>query len=626
MFNFGGPGDPGAETLRGFVASVPRSIQDRYDLVSFDPRGTGGSRAIDCVSDKVADRLYAADPTPTTDAELRAFYDGTQGDVDFIAGCIAKNGSWLARVGSRNVARDLDRLRAALGSDRLNYLGYSYGTVIGSVYAQEFPERVGRMVLDGPVDFSADEAGDLDDATASFERALGTFLRHCAASDSVLVPVGRTSARCSAHATRPVRGRPDPPHVRTKRPAETRRAGVAAFYTGVLSSLYDKDFGWPNLADTLHFARHGDGTFLQLLADSYNGRRDDGTYDSLAESSGIIVCADQPDPLETYDQFVDEYHQAQKDFPFLGAYATDVPIGCDPRLPQPTEAEVLGDVRVSGVDPVLIVGTTGDPATPYHGAEELVRRIDDSRLLTFVSTEHTAYPKNACINTAVNDYLLSGRLPTRRDPLQALTAVAQRGTSFHGRSRDASGSFGSPSTRSPRMLRMMSDVPPSMVFACARAESHGRCRHGPLPPRDRTSATGAARSRPAPSHALPYGPSRSTASFWRRWLYVACWSFVIEPSGPTSAPVRRLSAARWLLSRIRRPSIHACAKRCRVRRSATGRWRAIKRVIELPPTASPPAEPAPESDTRSFISVVSATRHPSPSAPEPSGVGDARRR
>ena len=124
----------------------------------------------------------------------------------------------------------------------------------------------------------------------------------------------------------------------------------------MLSSLYDEDFGWPNLADALHLARRGDGTFLQLLADSYNGRRDDGTYDSLAESSGIIVCADQPDPLEPYDQFVDEYHQAQKDYPFLGGYATDVPIGCDPRLPQPTESEVLGDVRVSGVDPVLVVG------------------------------------------------------------------------------------------------------------------------------------------------------------------------------------------------------------------------------------------------------------------------------
>ena len=179
----------------------------------------------------------------------------------------------------------------------------------------------------------------------------------------------------------------------------------------MISGLYDEEFGWPNLADALNSARHGDGTFLQLLADSYNGRRADGSYDSLAESSGIIVCADQPDSLETFEQFVAEYHQAQKDYPFLGGYATDVPTGCDPRLPQPTESEVLGDVRASGVAPILVVGTTGDPATPYVGAKDLVRRLEGSRLLTFVSTEHTAYTKNDCINNAVDRYLVSGQLP-----------------------------------------------------------------------------------------------------------------------------------------------------------------------------------------------------------------------
>jgi pimeloyl-ACP methyl ester carboxylesterase len=411
VFNFGGPGDPGSATLRSFAADVPHEIRDRYDLVSFDPRGTGQSRPIDCVSDKVADQLYAVDPTPTTAAELHAFYDGTEGNVDFIKGCIDKNGSWLARVGSRNVARDLDRLRAALGDRTLNYLGYSYGTVIGSVYAQQFPDRVGRMVLDGAVDLSANEQSDLDDATASFEHALDAFLRHCAGAKSC-------PFRSGGHpraALRKLRDRFEHgltlPTYNSSGRRTARRAGVAAFYTGVISGLYDEEFGWPNLADALNLATRGDGTFLQLLADSYNGRRANGTYDSLAESSGIILCADQPDPLETFDQFVAEYHQAAKDYPFLGAYATDVPIGCDPRLPKPTESEVLGDVRASGVAPVLVVGTTGDPATPYVGAKDLVQRIEGSRLLTFVSTEHTAYTKNDCIDGAVDGYLLTGRLP-----------------------------------------------------------------------------------------------------------------------------------------------------------------------------------------------------------------------
>ena len=341
--------------------------------MSFDPRGTGGSHAIDCVSDKVADRLYAADPTPTTDAELRAFYEGTEGDVDFIAGCIAKNGSWLARVGSRNVARDLDRLRAALGSDRLNYLGYSYGTVIGSVYAQEFPERVGRMVLDGPVDFSADQEGDLDDATASFERALDASCASARPPSCSFQSGGHPRAALRALRDRFENGLTLPTYGRDGRRA--REPGSPRSTPACSPGSTTRSSAGRISPTRCSSARRGDGTFLQVLADSYNGRNRDGTYDSLGESSGIILCADQPDPLETFDQFVDEYHQAQKDYPFLGGFMTDVPIGCDPRLPQPSETEVLGDVRVSGVEPVLVVGTTGDPATPYHGAKELVGRI-----------------------------------------------------------------------------------------------------------------------------------------------------------------------------------------------------------------------------------------------------------
>jgi pimeloyl-ACP methyl ester carboxylesterase len=139
VVNFGGPGDPGTVSLRGFVQELPREIRDRYDIVSFDPRGTGASHPIDCISDRAADTLMAVDPTPETDAQLREFYAGTFGGTDLIQSCIDEHGEWLARVGSRNVARDLDRIRGALGERTLHYLGYSYGTVIGAAYAQQFP-------------------------------------------------------------------------------------------------------------------------------------------------------------------------------------------------------------------------------------------------------------------------------------------------------------------------------------------------------------------------------------------------------------------------------------------------------------------------------------------------------
>ena len=411
VFNFGGPGDDGTKTLRSYAEEVPLAIRKRFDLVSFDPRGTGKSRAVDCVDDRTADRILAVDPTPDDDDALRSFYDGTMGGVDFTQACIDRHGDWLAHLGTRNVARDLDLLRATLHEDTLNFLGYSYGTVIGAVYAQQFPTRVGRMVLDGAVDFSLGVKGGVEDETAGFEYALDAFLAHCA--DDRQCPFrsgGNPRAALEKLQDRFEAGMMLPTYDLDLHKTK-RRAGVATFYTALLSSLYDREFGWPDLADALDFARDGDGTLLLWIADSYNGRHDDGTYDSIGESSGLILCADSPDPLESFDAFAAEYHSAVEKYPFFGGFGNDVPSGCDPRLPQPSAEEVLGDVRVSGTAPILVVGTTGDPATPYAGAEDLVGRIDESRLLTFDSTEHTAYTKNPCINGTVDRYLLTGALP-----------------------------------------------------------------------------------------------------------------------------------------------------------------------------------------------------------------------
>jgi pimeloyl-ACP methyl ester carboxylesterase len=411
VINFGGPGDPGTESLRGFVPELPREVRDRYDIVSFDPRGTGASHPINCISDRTTDTLLAVDPTPETDAQLREFYDGKFGRIDLIDSCVDRQDGWLARVGSRNVARDLDRIRAALGERTLDYLGYSYGTVIGAAYAQQFPDRVGRMVLDSPVNLSETAATESQQDGASFEHALDAFLRDCT-----------RRARCRFHS----QGRPRAalrtlqrrfeagltlPTRRIDGSRARRRAGVAAFYTALVAELYDKRFGWSDLAYALARAVRGDGTFLLALSDGYNGRRANGTYDGLVESAGIILCADRPDPLQPFDDWVNEYHLASQDHPFLGGFLTDTPAGCDPRLPRPSDTELLGDVRATGTAPILVVGTTGDPATPYAGARDLVTRLAGSRLLTFVSTEHTAYPKTTCVRRAVDGYLLAGRLP-----------------------------------------------------------------------------------------------------------------------------------------------------------------------------------------------------------------------
>ena len=412
VFNFGGPGDPGSETLPTFASAVPAAVRARYDLVSFDPRGTGKSRPVECVDDAQADRLNAVDPTPNSDADLPSFYDGTHEPVDLVAQCVARNRAWLAQVGTRNVARDLERLRTALGDDTLSYVGFSYGTVIGAVYAQMYPDRVGSMVLDSPVDLSASALEELRGNSAGFEQALDDFLQDCASRNSCAFhEQGDPAAALTKLKGRFERGLQLPTANLDTGKRTSRKAGVAAFYTALISALYDKQYGWPALARALHDAERGDGSWLLYLADSYNGRRADGTYDNINEVIGVILCDDREDPIPSFAAYSAEYHRDLAKYPFLGGYVGSTVLGCDPRLPRPPAGEAVGDVRVTGAAPILVVGTTRDPATPYAGAEDLTARLAGSRLLTFDSTEHTAYTKNDCIDTAVDDYLLHGTLP-----------------------------------------------------------------------------------------------------------------------------------------------------------------------------------------------------------------------
>ena len=410
VLNFGGPGDAGTETLPYFVNGLPDEIRNAFDIVSFDPRGVGSSKPIRCISAADADKLYSADPTADTAAELPAFYDGTAWPVDLEQGCIDRNGTWLAAVGTRNVARDLDRIRGALGNDTLDFVGFSYGTVIAAVYAQMYPEHVGHFVLDSPVNLSVTPEQELINDANGFEYALDAFLADCAAR-----------AKCSFHSNRDPTSALRALQQRFEQgltlPGDTlsgdkRRVSVGDFYTALISALYDKQYGWPNLADALHQATaHRDGSLLQSLADTYNGRRPNGTYDNIDEVIGIILCDDRFDVMSSYAAFVSLHDQLAAEYPFLGGYAGSAPVGCDPRLPRPPVSEELGDVRVANAPPALVIGTTDDPATPYSGAQDVNDRWVGSRLLTFVSTEHTSYLKSACIDSAVDTYLLRGRLP-----------------------------------------------------------------------------------------------------------------------------------------------------------------------------------------------------------------------
>jgi pimeloyl-ACP methyl ester carboxylesterase len=406
VINYGGPGDPGAETLRAAAASMPAAIRHRFDLVSFDPRGTGRSHPVDCIDDATFERAWADDRTPDSREELPSFYDGTAGSVDLVAECITKNGHWLPHVGTRNVARDLDRLRTGLGEERLTFLGYSYGTVLGAAYAQLFPDRVRAMVLDAPVDLSSTMEQEQRANAAGFEHALDEFLADCAARP-----------KCAFHSHGDPRGALEALRTRLEGggripTAQDRTIGSAEFYIALLSALYSPG-DWAFLADSLQqAAKKGDGSGLEALSDVYAGRRVDGTYSNFQEALGIIVCDDRPEPLVSFDDFTAMYDEFSRDYPFLGPVLGSGPVGCDPRLPSPRRDEQLGDVRVDHAPPLLLIGTTADPATPYAGAQDLQQRIAGSTLLTVDDTRHGGYATgNDCVDRIVDTYLIRGAVP-----------------------------------------------------------------------------------------------------------------------------------------------------------------------------------------------------------------------
>lgn len=406
--NYGGPGDPGSETLRQAASSLPDVVRQRFDVVSFDPRGTGSSRPIDCVDDKTFDRLWDDDITPNSPADLPRFYDGSASSSDLIAGCIARQGRWLAQVGSRNVARDLDRLRAALGESKLNFLGYSYGTVIGALYAQEFPGRIRTMVLDSVVDLSSTPQQQQDGNVRGFEHALNGFLDDCAARTDCPFHSGGDPRTALFE----LRDRFENGLIVSS--ADGRGVGVSAFYFGLVAALYSEET-WPFLANALsRAARDGDGTDLRRIDDLYTGRRDDGTYNNFQEALGIISCADRPDPRASFEEYRQTFERLSARYPFLGRVFAGGPLGCDPRLPKPARGEDVGDVRTTKAPPILIVGVTHDPATPYAGAVDLRRRLGGSRLLTVESTQHGGFALGLpCVDDAVDRYLLSRTLPPR---------------------------------------------------------------------------------------------------------------------------------------------------------------------------------------------------------------------
>jgi pimeloyl-ACP methyl ester carboxylesterase len=398
--NPGGPGASGLDYARAGSGIVNNAVLQRFDLVGFDPRGVGESTPVTCLDDKETDTYLAVDGSPDTATEEQRAIDLAK---NFGQRCAERSGDLLGHVSTVEAARDLDILRAVLGDEKLNLLGKSYGTYLGATYADLFPDRVGRLVLDGALDPELTSPALNKGQALGFERALTAFVDDCVSRARCPLPGGRAKALAAVDRLL---------NDIDRRPLDAARGrpltqGLAMI--GLAYGLYDKRF-WPGLRQGLADAMQGDGSVLLLLADFYAHRSGSGRYPSNAIAAQYAVnCLDRAEEnkISAVRATADQLDKAA---PIFGAYLAWSSLPCG-FWPVPATGRPHA-VRAEGAAPIVVVGTTRDPATPYAWAVSLAKQLASGRLLTFVGDGHTAYHHgNRCIDQAVDRFFIEGKLP-----------------------------------------------------------------------------------------------------------------------------------------------------------------------------------------------------------------------
>ncbi|MEZ0363403.1 alpha/beta hydrolase [Mycobacterium sp. pUA109] len=404
VINPGGPGESGIEAAVNIVKSLPTQVRERFDLVGFDPRGVASSRpAVWCNSDADNDRLRADPQVDYSPAGVEHIENETKA---YVQRCIEKTGiKFLANIGTVNVARDLDTLRAALGDDKLTYLGYSYGTRIGSAYAEAYPQNVRAMILDGAIDPNADPIEEDLRQAASFQDAFDNYAADCAKTPSC--PLGTDPAKAVDvyHSlVNPLVEKPAP----TKDP---RGLSYSDAIVGTIMALYSPSF-WSHLTDGLTDLAHGHGDTMLLLADIYMQRDSKGHYTNATDARVAVNCVDQP-PVRDRAKVIEEDRRSREVAPFLsyGEFTGDAPLSTCAFWPVPPTSEPH-TISAPGLPPTMVVSTTHDPATPYQAGVDLAHQLH-AALLTFEGTQHTVvFEGNDCVDKFAGAYLIDGAVPS----------------------------------------------------------------------------------------------------------------------------------------------------------------------------------------------------------------------
>jgi pimeloyl-ACP methyl ester carboxylesterase len=397
VFNPGGPGNSGIDSLPGELRILTPALQARFDIVSFDPRGIGRSAPVRCrpagVAPSSGDGGPSPDPAPTTDEGRRALAEAFRA---YAAACAQYSGELLGRVGTDSTVEDLERIRIALGEERLTFIGHSAGTLLGAVYADRYPQRVRAFVLDGPIDPSLTLDQMTLDQAAGFEHSLSDFFSWCAATPGCAWRPGSDLRGAFLALLDRVRQHPLPA------PGH-QVVGVGDLITGTISRLTSRS-RWASLGDALAAAERGDGTPLATLASNYENHG----ASNAADARQAIICLDHPAPRDpaAYPSLAEA---AAARAPVFGPVFSWSALSCGV-WPVPATLPAR-PVRAAGAPPIVVVGTTGDPATPQAWSEALARQLEHGVLVLRQGAEHVAYYYSACVRGIVDAYLIDGRPP-----------------------------------------------------------------------------------------------------------------------------------------------------------------------------------------------------------------------
>ncbi|UOY02076.1 alpha/beta hydrolase [Blastococcus sp. PRF04-17] len=409
MVNPGGPGVSGADAALSAALTLPVEVLQRFDIVGFDPRGVGLSTPVECIPDETKEDIVAAEPRPVTDEQIDEAFALAQEVAD---ACAEEYGDALGTFNTTDTARDMDRLREALGDEQLTYLGYSYGTTLGSTYAELFPENVRAVVLDAAVDPDTDKVEHAEARAAALEAGFDAFAENCVGLIAGC-PIGADPRAFVENLLTTAAATPVP-SADPEDAAAARRATPGVIQTAIAAALYDTA-SWPQLAQALAAASKGDSAGLFSLADAYAGRLEDGTYSNLFDANIAINCADTDVTVEEREirELAVEWNQK---YPLFGAGSA---VGLYTCNVWEAERTPLPERDAEGSAPILVVGTAGDPVTPLPGAVDMAEDLESGVLLTWQGQGHTAYPKSECVTAAVNAYLID-----LTAPLDGLTCPA----------------------------------------------------------------------------------------------------------------------------------------------------------------------------------------------------------